>query len=338
MQTMPRNRQRVRDSVLLGDRETVPYLPSKSQRKESEMSMYNNMFNEDVKAGIIPYRNHYRQDTTTSSVQLSPLNDIVQEDISLVLSRGEHHGYSLEEAVSSFIRECANTIMCQGQVIYEIVNYTDEIVAENSFSRLEYVPDGIIKFFLRQPFQILYSLKGFENEESCFKKITKDKLVVFEMPKPYCNNYKALQSQLYMVEKYGVQNLLKKPLEEPNRKKKRSPHQNVNVTDGFKFSNLAVLSATNLMGWNARNLASKHLQEYFTLVRFLQFERFKLKLRNSILDTINDNLDRLISDPTYTGKLQFHGLPTDEDVERAEKDLREGSRKFNDIIAPFLKY
>lgn len=107
--------------------------------------------------------------------------------------------------------------------------------------------------------------------------------------------------------------------------------------DGYKFSDLAVLSATNSIGWNARDVPSKHLQEYFSLVRVLRFERFKLRLRNSILNNINDNLARLVSDPAYDGKIEFHGLPTEEDIRQAEKDLKEGRRRFNDIIDLFLK-
>ncbi|MCP5275765.1 MAG: hypothetical protein H6936_13135 [Burkholderiales bacterium] len=293
------------------------------------------MLNQDVNVSIMPYRNHDER-RETSIVQLSSPNDLVEEDISLALSGNDYHRHNLEEAVSDFIRECASTIMHEGQAIYEIVHYTDEDTPEASFSKLEHVPNRNIMFLLGQPFQILPKLEDFEDKEPRFKKITKDKLVIFRMPKPYRSHYRALQIQIDMVGKDCVQNLHIAAMEEANKKKKNVLSHKINVMDGYKFSDLAVLSATNSIGWNARDVPSKYLQEYFTLVRFLRFERFKTELRNSILNTINDNLNRLIINSTYTGILHFHGLPTSEDIEKSEKDLREGSKPFKEIILGYV--
>tara|TARA_A100000164_G_C21592403_1_gene623521 strand:- start:8 stop:691 length:684 start_codon:yes stop_codon:yes gene_type:complete len=226
--------------------------------------------------------------------------------------------------------------MHEGQAIYEIVHYTDENTPDASFSKLEHVPNRNIKFLLGQPFQILPKLEDFEGKEPRFKRITKEKLVLFRMPRPYRAGHKAIQLQLDGVGKDGVQNLHIKAMEEANRKTKNALNHKINVMDGYKFSDLAVLSATNSIGWNARDVPSKHLQEYFSLVRLLRFERFKLRLRSSILNTINDNLTNLISDQAYDGKIEFHGLPTEEDIQQAEKDLKEGNKSFKAIMSPFI--
>lgn len=336
MQIVPRNRRRARGSALSGDRETTWRLPSRSRRGEFRISRYDHMFNEDVNVRIMPYRS-YDERNEASLIQLSSPNDLAQEDISLALSGNDYQRHNLEEAVTDFIRECASTIMHEGQAIYEIVHYTDANTPETSFSKLEHVPNRNIKFFLGQPFQILPKLEDFEDKEPRFKRITKGKLVIFRMPKPYRANHKALRLQLDAVGKDGVQNLHIKAMEEADKQKRHTLNHKINVMDGYKFSDLAVLSATNSIGWNARDVPSKYFQEYFTLVRLLRFERFKLSLRNSILNTINDNLTRLVSDPAYDGRLQFQDLPTEEDIRQAEKDLKEGSKSFNDIIAPFLK-
>lgn len=333
MQTMNRKRK-AWGSVFSNDRETIWHLPFRSGRKEAEMSRCNHMLYEDVKAGIMPYRNYNRQDET-SLIQLSLPSKQVEEDINLALSRSDSRLHNLEEAAASFIRECVSTIMYQGEATYEIVNYTDEVEPKIFFSKLENVPNKIIKFFGGQSFQILPKMEDFGDNLPRFKKITKGKIVVFKLPKSYRASYKTWRSQLNTIGKDGVHNLYSKALNEPDYHKKESLKQKINTTDGFKFSRLAELSATNSIGWDARDFPSKYLQEYFSLVRFLRFERFKLKLRNSILDIINNNLGRLISDPAYTGKLEFHGLSTVEDIEKAEKDLREGKREFNDIYNSF---
>jgi hypothetical protein len=332
----PRNRRKSRGSTLSGDRETTWRLPSRSRKGEFRISRYDHMLNEDVNVSIMPYRNHDER-RETSIVQLSSPNDLVEEDISLALSGSDYHRNNLEEAVSDFIRECASTIMHEGQAIYEIVHYKDEDTPETSFSKLEHVPNRNIKFFLGQPFQILPKLEDFEGKKPRFKRITKDKLVVFKMPKPYGAIHKSMRLQLDRIGNDGAQSLYIKVMEEANKKKNNILNHKINVMDGYKFSDLAVLSATNSIGWNARDVPSKHLQEYFSLVRLLRFEGFKLKLRNTILNTINDNLTRLVSDPAYDGKIEFHGLPTEEDIQQAEKDLKEGSKRFNDIISPFLR-
>lgn len=337
MQMMIRNRRRSRGSALSGDRETTWRLASRSRRGEFRISRYDHMLNQDVNVSIMPYRN-YDERREASIVQLSSPNDLIEEDISLALSGNDYHRNNLEEAVSDFIRECASTIMHEGQAIYEIVHYTDEDTPEVSFSKLEHVPNRNITFLLGQPFQILPKLEDFEDKEPRFKRITKEKLVIFRMPKPYRTGYRALQLQLDGVGKDGVQNLHIKAMEEANSKKQNALNHKINVMDGYKYSDLAVLSATNSIGWNARDVPSKHLQEYFSLVRLLRFERFKIRLRNSVLDTINDSLTRLVSDRAYDGMIEFHGLPAEEDIQQAEKDLKEGSRRFNDIIDPFLKH
>lgn len=295
------------------------------------------MLNQDVNVSIMPYRNHDER-REVSIVQLSSPNDLIEEDISLALSGNDYHRNNLEEAVSNFIKECASTIMHEGQAIYEIVHYTDEDTSEASFSKLEHVPNRNIKFLLGQPFQILPKLEDFEDKEPRFKRITKEKLVIFRMPKPYRTGYKVLQLQLDGVGKDGVQNLHIKMMEKASRKKHNALNSKIDIMDGYKIRDLAVLSATNSIGWNARDVPSKHLQEYFSLVRLLRFERFKLKLRNSILNIINNNLTRLVSDLAYDGKIEFHELPTEEDIQQAEKDLKEGNRQFNNIIDPFLKF
>lgn len=327
---MRRNRQKSWRSLLSNDRETVRQLSPKSQ-KEKFILPYNHMLIEDVKTKIMPSR-HYDKQKETSVIQLCPPDTSAQKNISLVLSENRYPSQNLEDEISYFIKECASIIMNEGQAIYEIVNYKNKTASESSFLKLEPVPRGIIKFFLGRALQILPKLEELEGKEPCFKRITKDKLVIFRMPKPYRTNYKELQSQLDMLGKEGTQNLYTKSLEEIDKHKKLNLNQKANIS---KYSKLFALSATNLIGWNARDFRSNHLQEYFTLVRFLRFERFKLALRNSILNTINNNLNRLLPNSTYNGRLEFRHLPTDEDIEKAEKYLREGNKKFNDIFKLF---
>lgn len=324
MLTVPRNRRRLHGSALSGDRETTWRLPSRSRGGEFRISRYDHMLTQDVNVSIMPYRNHDER-RETPIVQLSSSKDLVEEDISLALSGNDYHRNNLEEALSDFIRECASTIMHEGQAIYEIVRYTNEDTPDESFSKLEHVPNRNIKFILGQPFQILPKLEDFEDKEPRFKRITKNKLVVFKMPKPYRKNYKALKLQLDKIGNDGVQSLYIKVMEDAAVKRRRTIDQRINMIDGYKFSELAVLAATNSIGWNARDTRSNYLQEYFALVRYLRFENFKLRLRSSILDTINNILTRLVSNPSYDGKLQFQGLPTQASIQQAEKDLREGA-------------
>jgi hypothetical protein len=102
---------------------------------------------------------------------------------------------------------------------------------------------------------------------------------------------------------------------------------------------MAVAEATKVIGWSARDVADdRFMTEYYHLHRFLRFETFKLKLRNSIIETLNQAISRAGNKLGFKANIIVEGLPTLEDIRQAEESLATGSKRFIDVINPFLAY
>lgn len=99
---------------------------------------------------------------------------------------------------------------------------------------------------------------------------------------------------------------------------------------------LALAEAGKAIGWNARGLFTDDMLEYYSLKRHLSFEKFKIELRNSIVQTLNEGLKRVGQHMGFEAQIRLHGIPTLSDVERAESELAAGGKAFGEILKPFL--
>jgi hypothetical protein len=102
---------------------------------------------------------------------------------------------------------------------------------------------------------------------------------------------------------------------------------------------MAVAEATKLIGWNARQIPDDvFTTEYYYIHRFLLFERFKLQVRESILEALNDAITRAGKILNFASQIVMEGLPTLTFIQESRKALEQGSKKFNDIMTPFFFY
>jgi hypothetical protein len=98
----------------------------------------------------------------------------------------------------------------------------------------------------------------------------------------------------------------------------------------------AVAEATKNIGWDARGSFREAQLEYYQLYRQLLFVQFVVRLRESILETLNKALDTASRVVMPLGQLRLEGLPTLVDAEDALRHLEAGDKSFKDILAPFL--
>jgi hypothetical protein len=94
---------------------------------------------------------------------------------------------------------------------------------------------------------------------------------------------------------------------------------------------LALAAATRQIGWNARGLFSDEISEFYTLKRQLQFERFKIELRDDILATLNQGLKTSFRKLELDCEVSIKGLLTIAEVEKADAALDAGTIPFADI-------
>ena len=99
-----------------------------------------------------------------------------------------------------------------------------------------------------------------------------------------------------------------------------------------------LLKATKEIGWNIRGRVSGEVLEYYVLERFLRFEEFKARLREHILNGLNEIIGIAGEKERFSAKLELKGIASPSDIARARDDLQTGSKPFREVIQPFLWY
>lgn len=102
--------------------------------------------------------------------------------------------------------------------------------------------------------------------------------------------------------------------------------------------NLALAKATRIIGWNARQLFQNEALEYYLTHRFLSFESFKIALRDNILKTLNEGLERAGKIVGFKAHILVTGLSSRSDVEAAMGRLKAGNSTFKEILEPFIAH
>jgi hypothetical protein len=101
---------------------------------------------------------------------------------------------------------------------------------------------------------------------------------------------------------------------------------------------IALAAATREVGWNARGLFRDRTLSYYQVYMYLVFERFKLRLRDAFLTTLNEGLRRIGARMKFEAQIQVSGLPTQHEIDSASEELKIGFKAFTVLIEPFLKY
>jgi hypothetical protein len=93
-----------------------------------------------------------------------------------------------------------------------------------------------------------------------------------------------------------------------------------------------VLSATREVGWRGSGSFDDQMLPPYAVWRHLQFERFKIELRDYILAGLQTTLERAGARLGVQAKLELAGLITSADIDRAEADLKTGSRALAELL------
>ena len=100
----------------------------------------------------------------------------------------------------------------------------------------------------------------------------------------------------------------------------------------------AVATITRSTGWNARASFADAVTGYYTTIRFLRFEEFKARLRDTVEDTTNRILAVAGAAAGFTGVVSLHGLPTLEEIAASRDDLAAGRLDFAKTIEQYSVY
>lgn len=94
-----------------------------------------------------------------------------------------------------------------------------------------------------------------------------------------------------------------------------------------------VLTGTRSVGWQGRNMFDEQILPPYVVWRHLQFQRFKIELRDHIFDRLKTTVQQATTRLGTPASLEVTGLLSGADIDQAQADLTAGTRPFAELIA-----
>jgi hypothetical protein len=291
-------------------------------------------FISDVSSRIMPI-GHSRGDSWKAVV--SPSN---AEAEALLIAALDHdgHAHSLEYALQGFIRECASSMLWSGEAVYEIVPVRERDSGHAVGFRLSFLQAGTL---LRRRGQLVqYVPLAVAQEHGCDRYVPLSPQSIITFGLPFVSRekvrFRSMLGCLSWQNRHSMPRFWIESYDPATPPKKRVPFD---ATHHFRTQALAAADATKAIGYNAGAGIEKHSNEYYFCYRELKYQGFLIQVRDAILDTLNEGLERvegLISaDTGALGRIQLQGLPTLTDVKAAQKELYAGNVSLSAVLIPF---
>jgi len=289
-----------------------------SEERDYFRQMYPRMFIEDVTLGLMPIGG--RSERREFGACLLPQGQAAERMVAEALGRS--HAWDLGPALCDFVHNCGQIVMAYGRAVYEIVYLSETTGAAPSGFRLESIRSASVLrkgdgFVQRVPAPVAKE-EGVPEELP----LPSDRLLIIE-PK-VCADRKVRQ----VLELLAILSARVVPdfaLDE-------------RMQGQFDFAvyqrslKQAIAAATKAVGWNARGMLTDDLLEHYWMQRQLVFEEFKIQLRDEIVASLAEGLERVGRAMGFSGQLGISGLPTGADVTTARTALMEGEGSFKDIM------
>jgi hypothetical protein len=103
----------------------------------------------------------------------------------------------------------------------------------------------------------------------------------------------------------------------------------------MRSMDLALVEAVKPVGWNARGSFNGRVTSYYWIRLMLNFEKFKIELRHSMLATLNDALKRIGQKLGFEAQIDISGTPLHVDVTDALRKLDLGEVPFTEVMKAF---
>lgn len=288
-------------------------------------SFYSHMLVEDISNGIMPIGG--RRTSGEFNISLSGGDYELTEVIRLATST-EYPGSNLAESVSDLFQECSQTVAVFGEAYYEIA-YTAETEETVAGFQLVHIRPLTIGQEGTSFYQVIPAELAAKLRKPARIALLPTELLRFDLPLSY---RKALKNTLQSL--HSIANSRFGDLESPEGNK-------VEMTKGFDGKHyrdteiLALAEATSEIGWGVRSLIYDNAYDYYVLHRYLKFELFLAVFREHLLRQLNSGLEPVRRRLKKTGDLVMEGLASSGDIQRALKELAEGSIQFERVMQDF---
>lgn len=331
--------RRHRTEELDSSQKTVWYYPEMAgvdDRRLREQDRYfellqSHMLIEDVYTQILPIGG--RSTNEAFKIELTPASESAESLVASALnSRGRGWRDELSSSVADFFRECVQSLMTFGEAIYEIVYFSNPGDKKVVKFELQYVRPLTVTRRRGHFVQVVPPKVVEQRGVLPFIRLPADCILVFKPPIGLRRSLvKTLESLAVLSEKLMPEFALQNYVEATSK-------FHYDSTSQVYSQKLALAEASKAIGWNARGLFQDDMLQFYSLRRQLSFERFKIDLRTSILETLNKGLLLAGKQMGFDAQINIQGLPTISDVEMAQSELESGSNPFGEILKPFLFY
>jgi hypothetical protein len=281
-------------------------------------NFYGHMFTEDAEQ-ILPWGD----DTDGGfSVSIEPYSSGVEDLITDGLISPTGPSSRLETAVRYHLSWIAD-MMLRGQAVYEIDLLTDADGEKVAF-RTGWIPQGSIDKRNGRYIQYVPEELGEGRKyKGCYYiQLDEDKLVWAQLSRPMQRSLRRVASTLAAasIQQSTPSSML---------------HSRVPEFDLKHFKDeqaREVLSATRELGWHARWLFDEQMTSPYIVWRHLEFERFKISIRDAGIASLNRTLALAGTAIGFEARLMLRGAISTLDIDQAQDELRAGSRPLTELL------
>ena len=310
------------------------YLPAEGNNYR-EANHYPGMFADDVAQDLFPVGGELDREAV---FQLSPNDERVARIIASAFARyGGDGGYgrNLSSALSGFGNQTAHRLVSRGSEVFEVAPKVDANAQTIGFAVLRV--DGA-RSLAGVTWQTIprNALSGadWENPKPVNRRVVhipRDRAVEIRLPQEYRripNGLRAIRRIGRAVPDFAIQNL--------------NPDGTIEVPyDAEELKGVmerAVASATRSAGWLGRGAFGEAVTGYYTMCRFLRFEKFKIRLREKVAGTINRMLAVAGASLGFEAVVNLHHLPTLREIAASRDDLAAGRLDFHEMMDQYSVY
>jgi hypothetical protein len=271
---------------------------------------------------LMPYQLHRGTDPTARIA--GPDADRAAPLIARALSAREWTP-SLYETLRKFVSSAAQHLVLAGQIAYEIdylypAGPADPSAAPSAF-RLESIAPGTFAYHGKTPIQYVLATLGGQQDETGLTYVELDPGTLITIRLDHSTET-AVRKMIDFLRAANLQQASEDTLME----------QSMRGTTPYNFSRHQqergelFAAVTEPIGWNVRRLFTDNRLEPYNVWRDLRFLEFKIRLRDLIIDRLNQALRQVGARLGFEASIELSGLPTLAAVEEAKDDLRTGRR------------
>lgn len=314
------------------DRASILYHVPSTGNSYGGSGFYSRMFTEDVARDLFPI---------SGDVDRAPVFQLLSDDehIPRVIETAFVHYRtvrSLPPLLSAFGNQTAHDLFFSGVEAFEVapmVNANGQIVGFlvlrlDDFRRFAGFTWQMI------PKNALAGAHWENNPQPVNQRrvlIPRDRVVHIRLPREYSRiprDLRALRHIGSAVPNFVIQNL----------NSNETSHMSYDIKELREIEQRAVASITQSTGWDGRWTFNEATTSYYTMRRFLRFEEFKIRLRDTVVDGINRILAVAGATVGFTAEVSLHHLPTLEEIAVSRNDLATGRLGFSQMIDQYSIY